>query len=129
MSLGKDLLAMVASGQPAGNRNYKPMKVGETVDGWTITKILDKSIVIKANEIEDSVLMDDATAQVPREYARSTPSSAARGLYEPASAAGAVPSDSIAQPTAPPQPNPGQPRRRRILQQTPFGVREIEVDE
>src|SRR5262245_8217499 len=75
MTLGKDMLAMVASGQPAGNRNYKPMKVGEVIDGWTITKILDKSIIVKTNDIEDSVLMDDAVVQVPREYARSTPSS------------------------------------------------------
>src|SRR5262249_4303604 len=41
IGLGKELLAMVASGQP-GNRNYKPMKVGEVIDGWTITKIFDK---------------------------------------------------------------------------------------
>ena len=124
MSLGKDVLAMVGSGQPPGNRTFKPMKVGEVIDGWTITKILDKSIVIKANEIEDSVLMDDATAQVPRDYGRST---------TPAPA----PAATVSQPSAPapsalsipPQPGAGQRGRRRILQQTPFGVREIEVDE
>ena len=125
MSLGKDLLAMVASGQPAGNRNYKPMKVGEVIDGWTITKILDKSIVIMANDIEDSVLMDDATAQVPREYARST-------AAPPAVVSTSQPAPAVSSPltaTPPSQPSAGATRRRRILQQTPFGVREIEVDE
>jgi hypothetical protein len=127
MTLGKDMLAMIASGQPAGNRNYKPMKVGEIIDGWTITKILDKSIVIKASEIEDSVLMDDATAQVPREYARSAPAPAPVITTSQPAPAAASPLSMPPQPT--PQPNSGQPRRRRILQQTPFGVREIEVDE
>jgi hypothetical protein len=50
IDLGSGLIAMVANGQP-GNRNYKPMKVGEVIDGWTITRILDKSIVIKADSI------------------------------------------------------------------------------
>src|SRR5690349_6094892 len=47
ISLGKEPLAMVASGQPPGNRNYRPMRIGEVIDGWTITEILDKSITIK----------------------------------------------------------------------------------
>jgi hypothetical protein len=127
VTLGKDMLAMIASGQPAGNRNYKPMKVGEMIDGWTITKIQDKSIVIKANEIEDSVLMDDATAQVPREYARSTSSPQPVVTTSQPAPPAASPFTAPPQPT--PQPNTGQTRRRRILQQTPFGVREIEVDE
>src|SRR5262245_39198814 len=126
MGLGKDLLAMVASGQPPGNRNYKPMKVGEAIDGWTITKILEKSIVITANDVEDSVFMDDATAQVPREYARST--SAAPAPVISTSQPSTPAASPLTVPPPPQQPGAGQPRRRRILQQTPFGVREIEVD-
>lgn len=122
ISLGKEPLAMVASGQPAGNRNYRPMRIGEVIDGWTITKILDKSITIKADQLEDSVIMNDPTAQVQRESTRT--------------AAVAAPVISTSQPqpeasplTAAPSPSSAPTRRRRILQQTPFGVREIEVDE
>jgi len=124
IGLGKDLLAMVASGQP-GNRNYKPMKVGEVIDGWTITKVFDKSMTIKANDIEDTVLMDDATAQVPRDYARSSPAPAP--VVSTSQPAAPAPSPLSIAPA--PSTNAAPPRRKRILQQTPFGVREIEVDE
>src|SRR5262245_41270581 len=124
MSLGKEPLAMVASGQPAGNRNYRPMRIGEVIDGWTITKILDKSITIQADQIEDSVLMNDPSAQVPRETTRTAPAATpVISTSQPPPAPSAL--------TAPPPPQPGAPprARRRILQQTPFGVREIEVDD
>jgi hypothetical protein len=127
IGLGKELLAMVASGQP-GNRNYKPMKVGEVIDGWTITKINDKSIEIKANEVEDSVLMDDATALVPRDNAGRTTAAPPPPSVVSTTPAAAAPQAPLF-PTPPPQTTPPRTGRRRILQQTPFGVREIEVDE
>ncbi len=130
ISLGKEPMAMVASGQPAGNRNYRPMRVGEVIDGWTITEILDKSITIKADQVQDSVLMSDPTAQVPRESTRTAPAAApliSTAQPQPAST-GLTPPSAV---TAPPPAQSGAPPkgRRRILQQTPFGVREIEVDD
>ena len=130
ISLGKEPLAMVASGQPPGNRNYRPMRIGEVIDGWTITEILDKSITIKADQVQDSVLMNDPSAQVPRETARtaaaagpvvstSQPPPASSGLTVPSALTAPPPSQSSTPPRG----------RRRILQQTPFGVREVEVDE
>jgi hypothetical protein len=125
MSLGAEPLAMVASGQTPGNRSYKPMKVGEVIDGWTIRQILDKSIVVEANQIEESVLMNDPSAQIQREYTRTgpaaTPPVATNQPQPPAASPLTLP--------PPAQSSPTPPRRRRILQQTPFGVREIEVDE
>ena len=126
-------MAMVASGKP-GNRNYRPMRVGETIDGWTITQIMDKSIVIKANSIEDSVLMNDPSAQVPRDTARTAAPGAAPlvSVGQPAPLpAASVAAPSIFQPSASPVPAAGQPprQRRRVQQITPFGIREIEVDE
>ena len=117
---------MVAQGRP-GNRNYQPMKLGEVIDGWTITEILDKSIVIRANSIEDSVIMNDPSAQVPRDYTRTV-----AAPTQPLVVSGAPPSNasttpSVAAPAPPSQPAAGQaPGRRRVIQQTPFGVREIE---
>jgi hypothetical protein len=128
IALGQEPLAMVASGQPAGNRNYRPMRIGEVIDGWTITKILDKSINIKAEQIEDSVLMNDPSAQVPRETTRTAPAGApviSTSQPPPAPSALTTPS---ALPAPPAQSGPPK-GRRRVLQQTPFGVREIEVDD
>src|SRR5437899_7785244 len=47
VSFGQDLMAMVGPGKP-GNRQYKAMKRGEVIDGWTIVSISDKSIVVRA---------------------------------------------------------------------------------
>lgn len=131
MALGNDRTAMVASGKQ-GNRNYKPMKIGETIDGWTITQILSESIVIKANSIEDSVLMNDALAQVSRDAARTVAPAAPPviSIGQPAPPPASASAPSIFQPSAS-QPAAGQPprQRRRITQQTPFGIREIEIDE
>ena len=117
ITLGKDRLAMVAQGQP-GNRSYKPMKVGEVIDGWTITEILDKSITITANTLQDSVIMNDPSAQVPRDYTRTLVTPAPS--VSPAAAPVSFPPPSTS------QPGTGQRQTRRVLQQTPFGVREIE---
>ncbi len=130
MSLGNNRMAMVAQGKP-GNRNYRPMKIGEVVDGWTITQILDTSIIIRADSIEDSVLMNDAVAQVPREYTTRTAAPAATSVIsvgQPTPAPAAATPSLFQSPTS--QPATGQPRqRRRITQQTPFGIREIEIEE
>jgi hypothetical protein len=128
ISLGKEPLAMVASGQPPGNRNYRPLRIGDVIDGWTITKILDKSITIKADQIEDSVLMNDPSAQVARETTRTAAAAPVVSTSQPpAPSVLTVPSAL----TAPPPPQSSAPPRgrRRILQQTPFGVREVEVDD
>jgi hypothetical protein len=125
MSLGAEPLAMVASGQTPGNRNYRPMKVGEVIDGWTIRKILDKSIVVESNEIEESVLMSDPSAQIQRDYTRTGPAATPPVATNQPQAPAASPLTS----PPPAQSSPTPTSRRRILQQTPFGVREIEVDE
>jgi len=128
IALGQEPMAMVASGQPPGNRNYRPMRIGEVIDGWTITKILDKSINIKADQIEESILMNDPSAQVPRETTRTAPAGAppVASTSQQPPAPSALTTSPLAAPPAPSAPPKG---RRRILQQTPFGVREIEVDD
>jgi hypothetical protein len=131
MTLGSNQMAMVAPSQPAGNRNYRPMKVGETIDGWTITKIMDKSIVISSNSVEETVLMNDPTAQVQRDSARTSAPvpasviSVGQSAPPPATAS----SPSIFQPPTTAQPSSAPKQRRRVTQLTPFGIREIEVEE
>ena len=129
MSLGKEMMAMIAPGKP-GSRDYKPMRVGETIDGWTIVSISDKALVIKANETEETILMNDPTAQIPREHTRSIepppPTVTSVGASAPASSQAAPASGAQAGAGQPPT-QPGQ--RRTITQVTPFGVRQVEVEE
>src|SRR5437667_12389551 len=117
MSIGSDVMAMVGTAKPG---NQKSMKVGEVIDGWTVVSIKDKSMVIKGNDLQETIVMNDPTAQIPRDHSRTTevPTAAANVV-----SIGAQPA-APAQPAAAPQ--PGQ--RRRVQQITPFGIREIEED-
>jgi hypothetical protein len=124
MILGKDALAMVGPGKP-GNRQYKPMKVGEVIDGWTITSIADKAIAIKGNDTVDTVTLNDPTAQIPREHERTIELTATPAVVSVGAPSSAAPAQTQGQRPAQQQPT----RKRRVTQVTPFGVREIEVDE
>jgi len=127
ISLGKDRLAMVAPGKP-GNRNYRPMKTGEVIDGWTVVEISDKSIVIEANSVRESVIMNDPSAQIERDHTRTLATAPTPVAPVPAPGAPAAPTFAAPAPaTTPTQPATGQTQpRRRVIQMTPFGPREIE---
>lgn len=129
MSLGKELLAML--GPPQGvNRGFKPMRKGETIDGWLILEIHDKSVVLQARDRKETILMNDPSAQVPRDYTRTIAASTAPtvsggGGTGTTGTAGAPPSSGTISPAAEVQrPIPldanGQPRKGRWLK-TPFG--------
>ena len=115
---------MVAAGKP-GNRDYRPMKVGEVIDGWKIVEIQDKSILIEGYAAKESIIMNDPSAQVSREYTRTAAPPAASsaipavmpGVTQPGPAASA----STAQPATPAPSKPG----RRVIR-TPFGLVEVE---
>ena len=131
LSLGKEPMALIGPGKP-GNRDYKPMKVGEIIDGWTLVSISDKSVVMKGNDVQETIAMNDPTAQIPRDHTRTevapAPVVTSAGGLPPPPATPAV--SSPQQPgTRGQQPaqQPGQ--RRRTTQITPFGIREIEEPE
>src|SRR5438094_218192 len=69
LSIGKEPMALIGPGKP-GNRDYKPMMVGEIIDGWTLVSISDKSVVMKGNDVQETIAMNDPTAQIPREHTR-----------------------------------------------------------
>lgn len=118
MNLGQNWIAMLASGQP-NNRNSRPVRVGEIIDGWTVVEIKDKAVVVEANSSRQTVDID-AAVLVPRDSGRT-----------PAAAAPPPPSISVGQTTPPassgasaPAPannsNPGTPCVREL--KTPFGT-------
>ena len=124
MAIGSEVTAMVGTTK-AGSQ--KSMKVGEAIDGWTIVSINDRTIVIKGNELQETVIMNDPTVQIQQDHSRTMDVPAATPNIVPAAAPSIVPVST--QPAAPAQPAAAaQPpaQRRRIQQVTPFGVREIE---
>jgi hypothetical protein len=119
MMLGKERIALMS---PSGNRVSVPLKVGETLDEWTIVDIQDKSVTVKWQDVKESVIMNDPTAQVAREYSKTgattTNQSNITAVAPFASAPAPAPSvQSPANATPPPSPS----GRKQIVIQTPFG--------
>jgi len=104
------------------------MKTGEVIDGWTVVEISDKSIVIEANSVRESVIMNDPSAQIERDHTRTLATAPTPVAPVPAPGAPAAPTFAAPAPaTTPTQPATGQTQpRRRVIQMTPFGPREIE---
>ncbi len=125
MSLGDGRIAMVGPGQP-GNRSYRPMKVGEVIDGWSIAQIDEKSIVVEANAIQETVVMNDPSAQLQRDHTRTLVSQPAPNVVQGAvSSSRPAPAVTSVAPVTTPTPstaNSNQPPTRYRELQTPFGV-------
>lgn len=72
MMLGQGWTAMLASGQ-TNNRNSRPFRIGESVDGWTVVEIAEKSVVVEANSIRQTLSTNDwVTLQIPRDSSKTT---------------------------------------------------------
>jgi len=69
--LGPTRIALV-SPNGTGNRSSRPMKIGETIDGWTLTEINDRRIQIESSGVSQSVSVDESVAQVPRDNTRTS---------------------------------------------------------
>ncbi len=72
MSLGGDLMAMLAPAGAGNARSYQPIRVGESVDGWRLVEIQGKSVVVEANAVQQTLIMNDPSASIPRETVRAT---------------------------------------------------------
>lgn len=125
MTLGQGWIAMLASGQP-NNRNSQPMKVGQSVDGWALVEINDRSVIIEANSNRETVVMNDPTVQISRSDAKTGGSSpaaapAVQSVIAPATAPAVTTNvtNSGAPPSSTSVSKPGTPCVREI--HTPFG--------
>jgi hypothetical protein len=130
MDIGMNRLAMLASGQ-AGNRNSRPVKVGEMVDGWTVLEIGDSTVTVEANAIRETIRINES---VQRDHTR-TLSSEAVTTVRSVNAPATPPPQTLPPPITPPpgggtstQPS-GQvlPDGSRVIQ-TPFGPHVIPKD-
>ena len=119
MRLGNDRLAMLGPGDP-GNRSYQPVRIGQTFDGWKLVEIADKSVVVQWDEIKESVILNDPTAQIPRADARTAGPAQASVVTTVSS----QPAPAASAPNQTPlfnQPPPPNCVRKQIIVRTPFG--------
>jgi hypothetical protein len=65
MFLDNKWLAMIGPGA-SGNRAFRPMKVGESIDGWNIVSIEQKNAVVESAGMRQTLIMNDPTANIPR---------------------------------------------------------------
>jgi hypothetical protein len=99
-SIGSNKVAMLAEGQP-GNRNARPMRVGDVIDGWEVAEIKDGAIAVRAGERVESVVTNDPAAQVSRAVTRTASTSPTPSLTP--AAPGPIPTTVSVAP--PPQPS------------------------
>ena len=90
MSIGDGPVALLATGE-GGNRDSRPYSVGQTIDGWELVEIENKSVVVETGSIRTTIFMNDPTAQVPRARGRTlapgsaTPQVSTVGVVSPGS--------------------------------------------
>ncbi len=82
LMLGGDRMAMMAPAGARNNRSSTTLRVGEEIDGWELAEVREKSVVIEAGTISETVVMNDPSALVPRAaQASSTPSGSPHPLW------------------------------------------------
>ena len=129
VSFGTAPMAMLAIGA-IGNRDYRPMHVGEVIDGWTLVEIQSKSVVVESGGMRETVIMNDPTAQMARDQSRTIARTGATAQVSTVQA----PRSSEAQSSPvvngdasrPATPNPATISPQNVppgfmIQQTPFG--------
>jgi hypothetical protein len=125
--LGTDRIAMLAPAD-GPTRTSRPVRIGETIDGWILDEIQDKSVTVRWEEIKESVIMNDPTALAPRIYQKTD---ATTGNTTPVVVSG-PPASAPTQVNPAPEPttNAHPPitvnGRRQIWVNTPFGAHYID---
>jgi len=132
LQLDKDEFALMVSDTQRDNTDYKRLKVGESLDGYTLVKILDQKVMMQAEGKDVEVRLNEPSKMVAREIpsaASKTPAStgqvtsvgsgppAAPSARNEAVASQAVPKGAIPAGTV-------VNGRRKILVPSPFGMME-----
>jgi hypothetical protein len=116
--LGKEPMAMIGSGR-APSRSFRPMKVGETIDGWAITKIEEKTVLVQIGGKQETLIMNDPTVTIPRESIKTASSAPSAPPVAPIqSTSSPLLNAPASSPAASPSPAPNTPGKVIV---TPFG--------
>jgi hypothetical protein len=132
LQLDEDEFALMVSDAQRDNTNYKRLKVGESLDGYTLVKILDQKVMMKVEGKEVEVRLNEPSKMVAREIspaASKAPGTAGQvttvGSGPPATASarsGTTASQEVPKGAVPP--GTVVNGRRKILVPSPFGMME-----
>jgi hypothetical protein len=77
MQLDDNQFALMVSDTQRENTNYKQLKVGDVLDGYTLVKILDQKVMMKADgkEVEVRLSVNEPSKMVAREASAGTSAS------------------------------------------------------
>ena len=75
MQFNEDEFALMMSDAQRENTNYKQLKVGDTLDGYTLVKILDQKVMMKTDgkEVEVRLSVNEPSKMVARESSSAVP--------------------------------------------------------
>src|SRR5262245_34927878 len=78
MRFDEDEFALMLSDTPRDSTTYKRLKVGDVLDGYTLVKILDQKVMMKADgkDVEVRLSGSDASETVARETLAASPTAA-----------------------------------------------------
>jgi hypothetical protein len=124
MVIGKDLIALLAPADSTA-QSSRPVRTGETFDGWTIIEIQDQTVTVAAGDVKESLILADPAARGFRDYNGRTGSSALAAppvvtvapVTAPVTTAPAAAPNSFAPQTTTVSPT----GKKQILVHTPFG--------
>jgi hypothetical protein len=128
MLMGQGWTALLASGQ-TNNRNSRPYRVGESIDGWTVLEIAEKSVVVEANSNRETLSTNDwMMMQIARDSTKTSGTAAAPPpVPQPAAAAPAVSTPPPASSSGASPARGAEPCVRDY--KTPFGTVKIPCDD
>lgn len=131
MMIGKDILALLSPGDST-TRSSRPVRTGEIFDGWTILEVQDKTVIVKWEEVKETLIMNDPTAQAVRDYTKTGNSAPAAvpvvtvGPNTAPATAAAAPAMNSSSPQAPTVSPAG--KKQRIIHTPGFGDKVVDDD-
>jgi hypothetical protein len=72
LAIGSDKTAVFVSAAAPDRRAYRPTKIGQTIDGWTLVEVDNKSVVVEMNTVRQTIVMNDPATRGRRQSGRTT---------------------------------------------------------
>jgi len=107
---------MLAPG-PSGNRSSRPVRIGESISGWEVVEIHEKSVIVTANGIRETVAMND----LPRVYDKTVAATGAPPAVNVTPSAAAAPPAAAPTPSQPQSAPAASQQPKQCLVHSPFG--------
>jgi hypothetical protein len=137
VGLGGEEFALMLSADKNESRQYKRVKVGESLGGYTLVQILDQKVLMIADEKEVEVRLNEPSQLVARDLAPNVTAAPGPGNAEQVTTIGTEPTPPISSGSI--NPNPAAPPggvpvgtirdgRRKKLVPSPFGPMEAWED-